>query len=364
MRKTTLGETLARIQRLVEREKGAPLSREGERLLREAVADATGEGGGAPVEFLRRDVTILLADLRGFTAVSELHPAGVVLDVLNRYLGRMTEIIVGHGGTIDKFMGDSIMAVFGVPDPDPEDARHAVECAVDMQIAMEDFNRDYRNVGMPELFMGVGINTGAVMAGTLGSRLYSEYTVIGNEVNLASRIEAISLRGQVLMGEKTFERCRDFVEAGEPIELYVKGKAKPVTLRELIGVPSLRKTVPRRELRRSPRAEVAIPFSYRIVDKSLVLPEERRGTILDLSYHGVLAEVAQPEAPHDEMKLSFNLPTGRAAENLYAKVVSARQQGDRSLCNLEFTSLSAEDSVDIRRSVHMLMMERRDLPVA
>src|SRR5262245_50230599 len=178
MKKTTLQEALARVQGLVAKEKGGPLAGDAERQLRETLADAIG-GGGAPAEFLKREVTILLADLRGFTAVSELYSVAVVLEVLNRYLARMTEIVIDHHGKIDRFMGDSIMVLFGATQSSPEDVKRAVACAVDMQLAMEDFNRAHKNIGMPELFMGVGINTGTVMAGMLGTPLYSEYTVIG-----------------------------------------------------------------------------------------------------------------------------------------------------------------------------------------
>jgi adenylate cyclase len=146
--------------------------------------------------FLSREVTILLADLRGFTTVAAKHPPDVVLDMLNRYLVRMSGIIYGNGGSIDKFMGDAIMVLFGAPITHADDVHHAVACAVQMQIAMEELNQDHRERSLPELFMGIGINTGTVLAGLLGSEAYSEYTVIGDEVNLASRIEAFSLRGQ------------------------------------------------------------------------------------------------------------------------------------------------------------------------
>jgi len=146
--------------------------------------------------FLSREVTIVLADLRGFTAISESFPPTAVLELLNRYLGRMSEIIFRHEGAIDKFMGDSIMVLFGAPNAHDDDVQRALACAVEMQLAMEEINDDNKRRGMPELFMGIGINTGTVMAGLLGSELYSEYTVIGDEVNLTSRIEAFSLRGQ------------------------------------------------------------------------------------------------------------------------------------------------------------------------
>ena len=146
-------------------------------------------------EFQSRDVTILLADLRGFTAIAADRSAGEVLQMLNPVLIKMSEIIFKHGGTIDKFMADSIMALFGVPSSRSDDVARALSCAVEMQVWMCDHSAEQRRKGMLELFMGVGINTGTVLAGTLGSDVYSEYTLNGDEVNLTSRIEAFSLRG-------------------------------------------------------------------------------------------------------------------------------------------------------------------------
>jgi adenylate cyclase len=129
----------------------------------------------------------------------------------------------------------------------PPQRTKAVLTAVEMQIAMDEINRDNKQLGMPELFMGIGINTGVVMAGLLGSDLYSEYTVIGDEANLTSRIEAFSLRGQILVSQNTFERCRDFVKTSDPMQVHVKGKADPVSLREVLAIPSLNVEVPRQE---------------------------------------------------------------------------------------------------------------------
>ena len=157
-----------------------------------------------------RRVTILLSDLRGFTAVAERYTALEMVEALNRYFERMSEIIIRHGGTIDKFMGDSIMALFGAPTLREDDLEAALACAVEMQIAMNDINEQNKSHGMAPLFMGIGINTGVVVAANLGSSLHSEYTVIGDHVNLASRVEAHSLRGQILLSENTYLAARDF----------------------------------------------------------------------------------------------------------------------------------------------------------
>src|SRR5210317_1840786 len=143
-------------------------------------------------------VTILISDIRGFTAMSENYSPSSIIEQLNRYLTIMNEIIITqYGGTIDKFMGDSVMALFGAPESKSDDIERALNCAVDMQMAMDKINETNKAMGLPNLFMGIGINSGKVIAGKIGSELHSEYTVIGDEVNLASRISAYSMRGQI-----------------------------------------------------------------------------------------------------------------------------------------------------------------------
>lgn len=313
-------------------------------------------GAQGSEKFSSREVTIVLADLRGFTSISEHCPPSAVLGMLNRYLGRMSEIIFRHEGAIDKFMGDSIMVLFGAPVGHDDDVRRALACAVEMQLAMEEVNRDNRRLGMPELYMGIGINTGTVMAGLLGSELYSEYTVIGDEVNLASRIEAFSLRGQILVSRNTWERCRDFVKTGDPMEVHVKGRSEPVTVREVLAIPALGMEVPRQEIRRSPRIQVKIPFSYQMVKSKIVVPQIHAGTIMDISYHGVLAEVGQELEPLSEIKLGLDLSlVGYKATDVYAKVLKSRRENGHHVSALEFTSISVQTNLNIQQFIHLLI---------
>jgi adenylate cyclase len=358
MKKSILWDTVRQMQDIIAKETGAPLPEAAEQQLERLLGDATGQSteSSSSEKFSSREVTILLTDLRGFTSISESHPVGVVLDLLNRYLIRMSEVVGRHGGTIDKFMGDSIMVLFGAPYAHPDDVRRALICAVDMQLAMEDVNRYHKQLGMPELFMGIGINTGTVMAGTLGSDIYSEYTVIGDEVNLASRIEAFSLRGQVLISESTFDRCRGFVQTDEPMDVYVKGKAHAVNLREVLAIPSLGKEVPRQEIRKSPRVEVKIPFAYHVVENKIVMPQAHQGVILDISYHGVLAEIDQNLAAHTDVKLALDLSlVGYKAADVYAKILKTRPSVDRYVSALEFTSVSVQSTMNIKHFVQLLI---------
>ncbi|HZC76798.1 MAG TPA: adenylate/guanylate cyclase domain-containing protein, partial [Ktedonobacterales bacterium] len=283
-------------------------------LARGDVADAAGQG------FSPREVTILFADLRGFSAIAATYPGEVVVKLLNRCFGRMVDLVARHYGTVDKFIGDAIMVIFGGDPAAPRDhARRALLCAVEMQIAMNELRALHRQEGVPELYMGIGISTGRVMAGLIGSAAYRAYTIIGEEVNVASRIEALSLRGQVLMSEATYAHCSDFVHAGEPVDAHVKGRAERMQVREVLGIPALGKAVPRQDVRKSPRVPVRLDFSYWLLEGKVVRADEARGVIRDIGYNGVLAELARPLPRHAELKLAFALPAlGYQASDVYA----------------------------------------------
>jgi adenylate cyclase len=350
-------DIITRIQDIISRETGAALKDKALKELENVLADITYTPGILRDEHIqRREVTIMLTDLRGFTSISDLHPASVIFDLLNQHLIKMSEIIVQHGGTINKFIGDSILVLFGAPHSHLDDVRRAVTCAVDMQIAMDEIISYHHSLGLPEFYMGIGINTGTVMAGYLGSDLYNEYTVIGNEVNLASRIEAFSLRGQVLISKNTYELCRDFVETSEPIDVYVKGISQAVQVYEVVSIPSLGKTLPRKEIRRSHRVEVNIPFTYRLVENKIVSSELRSGMIMDISYHGVLAELDSELPIFSDIKLEIDLSLiGYTAADIYAKILNSKRQDNRYLSAIEFTSVSVQSNIHIQQFVQLLV---------
>ena len=360
MKYTPAQQGLQRIREVVTRDTGKPLSAAGaseiEAVLKELDGESQAYRSAAGQEFLSREVTILLADLRGFTAIAATNPAGIVIQLLNPCLIKMSEIIFRHQGTIDKFMGDSIMVLFGAPVSREDDVKRALACAVEMQITMGALNLAHKDQGMPELFMGIGINTGTVMAGSFGSNFYSEYTVIGDEVNLASRIEAFSLRGQVLISESTFEHCHGYATASEAMEVFVKGKSQPVKLRELYAIPSLNLEVPRKEVRRSHRMEVKLPCSFNLIQNKIVLPKAIRATIRDIGYHGVLLETDHPLKTLDDIKLEIDLPLiDFKATDIYAKVVKVKNSDGRQQAGIEFTSVFPDTNMRIQLFVQLLV---------
>ena len=347
------------IQDIVREATGTPLPPEArarvekvlESLAAGDVAEAAGQG------FSPREVTILFADLRGFSAIAAAYPGEVVVKLLNRCFATMVDLVARHYGTVDKFIGDAIMVIFGGDPAAPRDhARRALLCAVEMQIAMNELRALHREEGVPELYMGSGVSTGKVMAGLIGSQTYRAYTIIGEEVNVAARIEALSLRGQVLMSDATYAHCSDFVHAGEPLEVHVKGRAERMRVREVLDIPALGKAVPRQDVRKSPRVPVRLDFSYWLLDDKVVRPEGARGVIRDIGYNGVLAELERALPRHAELKLAFELPAlGYCAGDVYARIVASREQDGRHLAGMEFTSLADETSAKVRLFVQMLL---------
>ncbi len=178
-------------------------------------------------------ITVLFADIRGFTSISEHTSPEKVVGFLNQYFSAMTEIIFEHGGTLDKYIGDELMALFGAPTATPDDARNAVNVAVAMQKRMAGLNAELAEEGYQEIAIGIGLHTGVATVGYIGSEKRSEYTAIGDTVNLASRLQSNSQRGQILISEATAAAAGDIFPMTKKEPLIVKNRVQPVELFEV-----------------------------------------------------------------------------------------------------------------------------------
>jgi adenylate cyclase len=186
-----------------------------------------------------REMTILFSDVRGFTTISEgLDPKELAL-LMNEFLTPLSRVVYKHHGKVDKYMGDCIMAFWGAPLPDPEHAKHAILAGIEMQATLKSLQPHFKERGWPEIHIGVGINTGRVSVGNMGSEVRVAYTVMGDAVNLASRLEGITKQYGVgvVVGENTRNAVTDFAYR-ELDHVRVKGKDKPVAIYEPIGLLS------------------------------------------------------------------------------------------------------------------------------
>jgi adenylate cyclase len=199
-----------------------------ERFLSPEVAEMAMANPDVRLGGANQKATVLFADIRGFTRISEnLEPARIV-EMLNEYFTRVSEVIFDHGGMIDKFMGDAVMAVFGVPISKGNDAAAAVETAIEIQKLMLEMNRDAAVRHWPELRIGIGINTGIVTAGNIGSPRRLDYTVVGDTVNIASRLMSGAEGGEVLISQSTAEEIGDAFSLGKLPPVRLRGRTEPV----------------------------------------------------------------------------------------------------------------------------------------
>ena len=183
----------------------------------------------------RREMTVLFSDIRGFTTFSEQGQPEEIVQQLNEYFSRMVHALFEHRGTLDKFVGDAVMALFGAPLEDPDHAEHAVQAALAMLRELDGLNREWAARGRPTLAIGVGINTGEMVAGNIGSETIMSYTVIGDAVNLGSRLESLNKQygTTIIVSDTTRARLKGRYDIRPLGDVVVKGKTKPVQIFEI-----------------------------------------------------------------------------------------------------------------------------------
>ncbi|MBS2031390.1 MAG: adenylate/guanylate cyclase domain-containing protein [Deltaproteobacteria bacterium] len=183
-------------------------------------------------------VTVLFSDIRSFTSISERMEPRALLDFLNEYFSGMVESVMQHHGVVDKFIGDAIMAVFGAPVPHPDDPLHAIQAALEMRARLQKINVAFKARGLPEIRTGIGIHSGQVVAGNMGHEQRMEYTVIGDAVNLASRLESMTkeLHADVILSEDLYKQVEASVEVEPLHKIKVKGREQEVMVYKLLGL--------------------------------------------------------------------------------------------------------------------------------
>lgn len=182
---------------------------------------------------VNQTITVLFSDIRGFTAISENEKPENVVGLLNDYFSAMSEIIFANGGTLDKYIGDGLMAIFGAPNATPEDAKNALKTAVEMQKRLLTLNEELKAKGFGQIAVGIGLHTGEATIGYIGSEQRSEYTAIGDTVNLASRLESNAQGGQILISEATAKESGNLFPLIGRQPINVKNRLQPVSLFEV-----------------------------------------------------------------------------------------------------------------------------------
>lgn len=291
----------------------------------------------------KRTVTILISDLRGFTSLSERLDPEAVVALLNGYLAEMTDVIVAHGGTIDEFLGDAILVVFGAPLRSEDHAERAVACGLEMLARMDVVNARNRAAGLPEVEMGIGIHTGEVVVGSIGSERRAKYGVVGSAVNLASRIESYTFGGQLLVSAATRAAVTvPLLFAGE-MTVEPKGVPHPVTLHDVVGIEGAR---PRRLAGRetvTDEIEVSLPVGFQIVEGKDTGGNPIRGRLVSLSRDGAVLLAERSLRPLTNLKIVILGSEDRPAiDGLYAKTLPASPSGAERRTTIRFTSVPPE----------------------
>jgi adenylate cyclase len=273
----------------------------------------------------KRIVTILMCDLRGFSALAEKLDPERVVELLNVYLGAMADIILKYQGTIDEFIGDAILAVFGAPLLCPNHADFAVACSLEMQLEMAQVNRQLERLGIPPLEMGIGVNTGEVVTGNIGSVQRAKYGVIGSQVNLAGRIQSTSVGGEVLVSESTFLALGGHLRTDRSFVIWPKGASSFVRLWSAVGlIGRIHLDLPSSDLSRGGLARQYAVNGSLLLESKIVSGNGFTAQLKVMSQQSGILETDEPLSARCDLKLVIDSGVKDVRESVYCKVMEDR----------------------------------------
>jgi class 3 adenylate cyclase len=290
----------------------------------------------------RREITLLVSDLRGFTSLAGRLPPEEVIRILNRYLERVVGILARHRATVDEFQGDGILAFFGAPLAAADDPVRAVACAIEMQRAVAALNEEQAAAGLPPLEMGIGLNTGEVIVGNIGSEQRTKYGAVGAAINLAYRIESQTLGGQVLLGPRTYELVADVVDVRATLDVRLKGFDEPLTIHDVraiggahaVALPEVDE-VPLRAL------EPPLPCACYRIDGKRVLDAPIAGRVEAVCATGAVLRLDGDVELRQPLRVVVQGADGVAFPDAYAKVTAVDTARGGATARVSFTSLPA-----------------------
>jgi PAS domain S-box-containing protein len=298
----------------------------------------------------KRQVTMMMTDLRGFTSLSERLAPKWVVTLLNRYLSTMVTVIKQYGGTIDEFIGDAIFVLFGAPVWKEDDAQRAVACGVAMQLAMASLNEQNKVENLPALEMGIGIHTGQVVVGNIGSPERMKYGVVGSHVNLASRIQSYTTGGQILASEATKHEVGPMLRIGKHAEVRAKGFEQAITIYEVVGIGGPYKLSLVQAKDTLTPLTYELPVSYYLAEGGHLNGEKLQGRLTKLSPRRAELHSETPVPIFSNLEILLSGSEGKAVPgSLSCKVVGVLSS-DRDIL-LHFTSMSP----DIEKFIEALL---------
>lgn len=318
----------------------------GRYLSNEVVEELLGSPEGLEMSGETCDVTFLVSDLRGFTALSESLPPGEVIDILNRYLKCMMDVITSYRGTVNEIEGDGILVFFGAPLSSENDSERAVACAIAMQQALVDVNKTQCKLNLPELAMGIGINSGEVVVGNIGSEKRSKYSAIGNPVNMTYRIESYTVGGQILISSNVYSKVKSTVQIQGNVEADFKGIKCTVTLYDVKGLAGAY-GISLSDRSDDPLVDMnpPLPIRYFVMSKKVVSDEVMKGNITHLGRGSARIILDNEIKNYSNLKILIVSQDVDMPLEAYAKVLAIDNSdvnSNKTYARIEFTWLSEE----------------------
>lgn len=315
----------------------------GRYLTHEVVARLLESRDGLALGGEAREITMIMSDIRGFTALTANMQPQQVIFFLNRYLGKMVEVIQNQRGIVDEIMGDGILAFFGAPEPLEDHPARAVACALQMQAAMEEINARNGADGFPPIEMGIAVHTGTVVVGNIGSEKRTKYGAVGPDINLTGRMESYAVGGQVLISQSTYERMPQILDVADVLEIQMKGVSLASVLYDVIGISkpyNIRLAVKKDDL--IPLRNKIEVFLYTL-DRKAVAGTAIRASITHFSPKRLIVSAAYPLNQWEEVKIQIlGDQLAPLPGECYAKVISVKQVKENYECLMRFTSIPPE----------------------
>jgi adenylate cyclase len=299
----------------------------------------------------RKEVTVLMSDLRGFTSLSEDRDPEEMVQLLNRYLEKMSKIILKYDGIIDEIIGDAILAVFGAPKSHGNDPERAIACAIEMQNCLAILNLGVLESGYPCLEMGIGINTGIVIVGNIGSEVRMKYGIVGDAVNRASRIESNSIGGQVLIGESTHSRVKPETKVMPAQHIMMKGMKKPLVFYSVLAIETQDYNLALKEpIPSDARLAIKLPFQYWTIRDKQISSLPILGETIAMDGSNIYATTDQPIDLYTDIKLNFNFCVeAHCFDDIYAKSTATQMEQNRLCTKFSITAMGENDKTIIRK---------------